>query len=361
MDGYAVRSEDLATVPAKLRVIEQVQAGNFPTLPVNAGEATRVTTGAPVPDGADTVIRFEDTDNGTESVDIRDARDLHMNVRPIGEDFHQGDILLHAGTEVTPAALGVLAAGGAHRVKVYRRPTVAVVSSGNQLVMTDRFDAVERSERIVSSNSYTLPALVRGAGGSPFDFGIAQDSEESLEQKIDAARGCDLIITSAGISVGEHEHTRRVMESLGVDLKFWKVRIRPGAPLAFGLLDGTPWISLSGNPVSAIVTFELFVRPAIRKMRGYTTLFPSSFRVRTSEPITTKAPVTHFLRAVVTAGDDIPNARLVRTQNAAVLSTLIEANALLVIPHDQHHIPAGEILQAIPLTGEILRSSRFPV
>jgi molybdopterin molybdotransferase len=238
---------------------------------------------------------------------------------------------------------------------------VAVVSSGNELVMVDRVDAVERGERIVSSNSYTLPALVRDAGGSPFDFGIAQDSEESLDQKIEAARGCDLIITSAGISVGEHDYTRRVMESLGVDLKFWKVRIRPGAPLAFGMLDGTPWIGLSGNPVSAMVTFELFVRPAIRKMRGYMTLFPSSFRVRTTEPITTHAPLTHFLRAVVTAGDDLPNARLVRTQSSAALSTLIEANALLVIPHDRQEVSAGEILQAIPLSGEILRSSRFPV
>jgi molybdopterin molybdotransferase len=163
------------------------------------------------------------------------------------------------------------------------------------------------------------------------------------------------------VSVGEHDYTLRAMESLGAEIKFWKVNIRPGAPLAFGIVNETPWIAMSGNPVSAIVTFELFVRPAIRKMRGHDTLFPISFPVRVDQAITTHAPLTHFLRAVVRAGPDLPKARLTKSQSSAALTTLIEANALLVVPHDRQHVEAGEVLDAIPLSGSILRSPLFPV
>jgi molybdopterin molybdotransferase len=362
MDGYAVRAQDITTTPVALRVVDHVVAGRFPSREIGPGEAAKVMTGAPVPNGADSVIRFEDTSNGTRIVEIYDMRDLGRNVRPLGEDFRTGDLLLGAGSEITSAAVGLLASAGIQTVNAYRRPTIAVISSGDELVMLDRFDHVLRGERIVSSNSYTLPALVRDTGGVPYDFGIAADSEESIRQRIDAARGCDLIITSAGISVGEHDYTRSAMASLGVDLKFWKVQIHPGAPLAFGTLDGTPWIGLSGNPVSAMVTFELFVRPAIHKMRGYNSVFPISFPVKIVEPIITQAPLMHFLRAVVmTDQSGLARARLTGTQSSAALSSMVTANALLVIPPDRQHIPAGEILKAIPFGGSILRGQEFPV
>jgi len=361
MDGYAVRSADLTTLPCRLRVVGGVVAGAFPENDIGTGEAMRVMTGAPIPASADTVIRFEDTDSGTSVVEIRDGRDLGKNVRPRGEDYSEGDVLLPAGHEVSAAAIGVLASTGISTVRVFRRPTVGIVSSGDELVMLDRFDAVRRGERIVSSNSYTLPALVREAGGVPLDFGIAEDSTEAIQQKIEAARGCDLIITTAGVSVGEHDYTRHAMEQLGAELDFWKVRIRPGAPMAFGTLDGTPWIGLSGNPVSAMVTFELFVHPAIRKMRGCDAVFPTSFRAQLETPVTTSAPLTHFLRAVTYSTPQGAMVRQVSTQSTGALSSLVRANALLVVPHDRQQLDAGETVTVIPFGTGALHTHHFPL
>jgi molybdopterin molybdotransferase len=347
MDGYAVRSADLARLPVKLRVIESVAAGAFPTRVVGPGEATQIMTGAPVPEGIDTVIRVEDTDAGALSVEIRDARDAGKNVRPRGEDIMAGQVAIAAGTPLGAAQIGVLASLGFAEVDVVRAPRVAILTSGDELVELDGFEQVRAGKKIVSSNGYTLQTLVRAAGAEPVYLGIAGDTPAAIRALLEKARECDMIITSAGISVGEHDHMRRVLEEMGAEMKFWRVRMRPGAPIGFGLLDGKPWIGLPGNPVSTMVTFELFARPAIHKMRGHTKLFRRPVSVVLDEAVTTNADLTHFLRAVVTVRDGRISARLTGPQSSGILTSMSNANALLVVPADRRSVPAGETLHAI--------------
>ena len=364
MDGYAVRGEDIDTAtrqrPVQLRVLETVAAGKFATRAVGPGEATRIMTGAPLPDGADTVIRVEDTDGGVETVTIRDARDARRNVRPRGVDFHVGDSLLEPGAALGAAQLGVLASVGRAAVDVFRRPRVAILGSGDELVDVDAFHEVLAGRKIVSSNGYTLQALVRTAGGEPVNLGVSPDDPASLRAHLQRSAGCDLILTSAGVSVGEFDYTRDVVEALGADMKFWRVRMRPGAPLGFGVLGSTPWIGLPGNPVSAMVTFELFVRPVIRRMLGHTRLFRRPLPVVLEERVTIGARLTHFLRAIVSTRDDgTATARLTGPQGSGILTSMSRANALLVVPEDRPTVDAGETLHALPLGDDAGLTTRF--
>ena len=349
MDGYAVRSAGLSP-GMSLLVIETVPAGGFPALPLRTGEATRIMTGAPVPEGADGVIRHEDTDNGRKHVVINDVRDRGRNIRKAGEDFRAGEKILEKGQALTTAGVGVLASAGVASVVVHRRPRVAILSSGDELVSLDDFSHDLAGRRIISANSITVASAVREAGGEPVDLGIARDDPASLREKLDAARDADLIVTTAGISVGDHDHVRDAVVSLGGRLDFWKVRMRPGAPLAFGTLHGKPWLGLSGNPVSAIVTFELFARPVIRRMLGSPNLFRATIPVQLSERVTLSAPLMHFLRAVIRTDDgNALTATLAGSQSSAVLTALARANALLILPGDRLEYAAGEIHRALPL------------
>jgi molybdopterin molybdotransferase len=359
MDGYAVRSADLSRVPVTLRVIETVAAGRSPTRAVGAGEATRIMTGAPVPEGIDTVVRQEDTDGGTTTVEIRDARDSGKNVRPRGEDIVEGRVAIAACTPIGAAQIGVLASLGFAEVSVTRAPRVAILTSGDELVELDGFDQVRAGKKIVSSNGYTLQTLVRAAGAEPVYLGIAHDTPESLRALLEKARSCDMIITSAGISVGEHDHMRGVLREMGADMKFWRVRMRPGAPIGFGLLDGKPWIGLPGNPVSTMVTFELFARPAIQKMRGQTKLFRRPVPVVLDEAVSTNADLTHFLRAVVTVRGGRNTARLTGPQSSGILTSMSIANALLIVPADRRMVSAGERLNAILIGDDAELASEF--
>ena len=362
MDGYAVRSADITPVmtgqKVKLRVVGTIAAGDFAKRPLKRGEAMRIMTGAPIPDGADSVIRKEDTDGGSEKVEIRDARDVWKNIRPAGEDYQRGDTLAKRGFPLKPALLGVLASTGVAEVKVFRRPQVAIISSGDELVDIDDFEQVEAGRRIISTNSYTLEALTRVAGGIPRDLGIAADTKASLRRKLEGAEGSDLVLTSAGVSVGDMDHTRDVFEELGGELKFWKVRMRPGAPLAFGLLRGVPWIGVSGNPVSAMVSFELFVRPALRKMQGHAALFRRTVAVTLEEEVRIAAKLTHFLRAVVTrAQDGTLTARLTGLQSSAALTSMAKANALLIVPETSARVAKGSKLNALMLDQSLEETS----
>lgn len=366
MDGYAVRSADIAGAsvanPASLRVLETIAAGGFATLPVGAGEATRIMTGAPLPDGADSVVRVEDTDGGTERVEIRNDRDARRNIRPRGEDFQEGDVVIGTGAPLAAAQLGVLASLGLGAVDVYRRPVVAIAGSGDELVDLDRFHEVLAGLRIVASNSYTLSALVTQAGGVPLNLGNAKDSPDALRTLLAGAGGADLLVTSAGASVGEFDYTREVLSSLGAELGFWRVRMRPGAPIGFGMLGDMPWIGLPGNPVSAMVTFELFVRPVIRRMLGHARLFRQPLTVVVEEPVTIGAKLTHFLRAVVRVRDDgVLSARLTGPQGSGILTSMARANALLVVPEDRPRTETGGTLHALPLGEEAALSETFAI
>ncbi len=351
MDGYAVRSQDIANLPARLQVISEIAAGGFPTRAIGPGECMRVMTGAPVPDGADTVIRHEDTDNGHDFVVVRNSRDLGRNIRLRGEDFTAGSSIFEAGETLSVAHVGALAAAGCRKIDVYRRPRVAIISSGDELVELRDFKTKLAGHKIVSSNSITLAALIENAGGTAIDLGIAKDDLQSLRERFERARDVDFIITSAGISVGDHDHVRDVVNALGGEIDFWKVQMRPGAPLAFGMVNGVPWIGLSGNPVSAIVTSILFVEPAIRKMLGMKSIFRRTFEARAGHSITLAAPLMHFLR-VRTESDEsgASVARFAGSQSSGVLTAMARANSLLIIPPDNLEIAEGEIHRAMPLS-----------
>ena len=362
MDGYAIRSADITPVmsgePVKLRVVATIAAGGFAPRPLKRGEAMRIMTGAPIPEGADSVIRKEDTDGGSGKVEIKDARDVWKNIRPAGEDFQRGDLLAKHGTPIRPALIGVLASTGVSKVKTFKRPRVAIISSGNELVEIDDFDEVVAARRIVSTNSYTLDALTRVAGGIPVDLGIAADTKASLRRKLESARDCDLILTSAGVSVGDLDHTRDVFNALGGRQKFWKVKMRPGAPLAFGMLDDIPWLGVSGNPVSAMVSFELFVRPVLRKMQGHTALFRRTVMVTVEEDVKIGAKLTHFLRATVTRREDgVLVARLTGHQSSGALTSMAKANAPLIVPETSPKVAKGSQLKALMLDQSLEETS----
>jgi molybdopterin molybdotransferase len=357
MDGYAARGSDVRgaseSQPVRLRVVEQLPAGHFPSRSIGPGECARIFTGAPLPEGADSVIRQEDTDGGADFVTILKDRDVEVNIRRIGEDIRNGSTVLHSGAELGPAQLGVLASLAVAHPLVYRRPRVAILGSGDEIVDIDQPEAILSGRKIASSNTHTLVAMVRQAGGEPVNLGIARDTPESLRDHLTRARDCDLLVTTAGISVGEHDYVRAVLEQLGGELRFWRLRMRPGAPVGFGLLGEKPWIGLPGNPVSTMVTFELFVRPAIRKMMGHALPFRRSVRVTAAEPISVKPRLQHFLRGVVTEGRSGPEARLTGPQGSGILTSMVQANALLITPEGQFDTPAGTPLDALILNDPV--------
>jgi molybdopterin molybdotransferase len=364
MDGYAVRSADITPVMGgervTLRVVATIAAGEFAPRPLKRGEAMRIMTGAPLPEGADSVIRKEHTDGGKKKVEIRDALDVWKNIRPAGEDYQRGDVLAKRGAPIRPGLLGVLASSGISKVRAFRRPRVAIISSGDELVDINDFDEVIAQRRIVSSNSYTLEAMTRVAGGIPVDLGIAADTKASLKRKLEGARDCDLILTSAGVSVGDLDHTRNVFEELGGEQKFWKVKMRPGAPLAFGMLKDIPWLGVSGNPVSAMVSFELFVRPALRKMGGHAALFRRTVTVTLEEEVKIGAKLTHFLRAIVRrTNDGTLVARLTGQQSSGMLTSMVKANALLIVPETSPKVAPGSQLHALMLDQSLDETSAF--
>ncbi len=364
MDGYALRAADVegatAEKPVSLTVLETVAAGAFPSRAVEAGSCTRIMTGAPLPEGVDTVIRLEDTDGGIERVSIRSDRDAGRNIRHRGEDITTGTRVLDCGQPIGAAQIGVLASVGASSVDVYRQPRVAFFGSGDEIVDLDRFSEALDGKKIVTSNSYTLHSLIRLNGGIPVNLGVARDDPKDIRARIDRAAGCDLLITSAGISAGEFDYLRPVLAEAGVTLDVWKVRMRPGAPLGFGWLAKMPWIGLPGNPVSTMVTFELFVRPVMRRMLGHTRLFRRPIPVTLEEPVKIGAALTHFLRAIVSVqANGTLSARLTGPQGSGILTSMSVANALLVIPEERPRVEAGETVNAILLSEDAQLATHF--
>lgn len=347
MDGYAVRSADLGSegTETELQVIESVAAGQFPSRSVGRAQATRIFTGAPLPQGADSVIRQEDTvEPFNGRVTIRDSRDATKNVRRKGEDIRKGDVVLARGATLGPAQLGVLASIAVDRPLVYRAPTVAFMGSGDEIVDLDQKEAILAGTKIATSNSYTLDALIRRSGAVPVNLGLARDTKESLREHLSGAAGTDLLVTTAGVSVGEHDFMRDVLQESG-ELKLWRIAMRPGAPVGFGRYKGVPWIGLPGNPVSTMVTFELFVRPAIRRLQGHPLPFRRTVPVTVREPITLGPKLRHFLRVIVEERD----ARLTGPQGSGILTSMARANALLIVPAELSSVAAGTVLQALVL------------
>jgi molybdopterin molybdotransferase len=308
-------------------------------------------TGAPVPSGADSVIRIEDTDGGQTTVVVRATRDSGRNIRRSGEDVRAGQRPVAAGTRLDPAHLGVLASIGAAEIEVYRKPRVAILVTGDEIVDVDCFEEVLAGRRIVSSNSYTLRALLERAGADVLDLGIATDEQSVIDARLMDATGCDLLVTSGGVSVGAFDLTRQAVRNVGGEILVDRVRMRPGAPLGFGTIGRMLWLGLPGNPVSAAVTFEVFGRAILRRLSGETACFPALIPVRVADEIAVPPQLTHFMRVVISVGDGFLEARLTGSQSSGMLTSVAMANGLLVVPEGTGDLKAGSRLRAI-LKGE---------
>ena len=356
MDGYAVRAADVrgasADQPVTLRIVESIAAGQFPTQRIGAGEATRIFTGAPLPPGADGVIRQEDTDRSGDEVVVKSDRDAGRNFRLAGEDLKKGARVFRYGTVLGAAQIGVLASMAKATVTVHRRARVAIVASGDEIADLDQVAEIRAGRKTASSNSYTLHALIRDTGAVPVPMGIAADTLESMRGMLErAAAEADVIVSTAGVSVGEHDFVRDALIALSATIDFWRVRMRPGSPLGFAHVGRVPWIGLPGNPVSTMVCYELYVRAAIRRMQGHRALFRQPLPVTLAEPVKTGGKLMHFLRAIVTDKDGRRTAKLTGPQGSGILTSMALANALLIVPEDRAEVSAGETLMAIPLAG----------
>ena len=345
MDGYAVRRADLQGVssasPKTLSVAFEVPAGGHAERPLEAGEAARIFTGAPLPPGADAVVMQEDTDYGAARVEVRVEPAERDNVRDGGEDFEIGDRLIEAGTVLGSAHQGVLASVGRTIVSVHQQPRVAILSGGDELVEPDR---PANDGQIVSSNSYTLAAQCREVGAVPTYLGIAEDRPEEIERRLRAGLSADVIVSSAGVSVGDHDHVRDVLEKLGCRLQFWGVKMKPGYPLVFGTIEstGTLVFGLPGNPVSTAVTFEQFVRPALRRMMGHRAIYRPVVHARLASGYRKKAGRLHFVRVSLEQDQEGLVATPTSNQSSGVLTSLIRGQGLAIAPIDATVLEAGE-------------------
>ncbi|MCC6241255.1 MAG: molybdopterin molybdotransferase MoeA [Gemmatimonadaceae bacterium] len=364
MDGYAVQRADLTDAspahPALLPVVGTIAAGADPARlgVLSHGTAMRIMTGAPVPPGADTVIRVEDTDtqtrDGVEYVAIRDARDAtgRGNIRPHGEDVAEGAQVFRAGERIRAAHIGVMASLGYAQISVMRRPRVVVMCGGDELVLLDQFAEVQAGRRIVSSSSYALPVLLRDAGADvtvlPLVPDTLADTMQAIEQAL--ALGCDLLVTTGGVSVGAYDYTRDALAALGGVVDFWRAKIRPGGPVGTGTVRGTRWLGLPGNPVSTMVTATVFAWPLLQRLGGYAEQPLRSVRVIMHDVVETPAPLTYFVRVRLTPRDDGQyDAHTAGPQGSNLLHTMAVADALLMVPENCRATLPGTMFDAVLL------------
>lgn len=362
MDGYAVRRADVLGAnlinPVVLPVLTTIVAGSSERPTIVEGTCARIMTGAPMPPGAEAVVRVEDTDRGVRSVRITDDRDVRApagNVRARGEDMRAGDAVFAKGTSIGALQVGVLASIGAATVAVHQLPRVVVISTGDELVDVEQFEDVRAGRRIVASTRYALPPWLSAIGAQVRVVPLLPDKldvvRDAIAAELDA--GCDLLITTGGVSVGAHDYTREALNQLDADIAFWRARIRPGGPIGVGTVRGVPWLGLPGNPVSTMVTAELFARPLLRRLGGHTTDGRLTLRVRVAETMKAGVGLTHLLRVVVSRTEDGSlAARAAGAQGSNLLRTMAIANALLIVPEDRASADAGEMLDAI-IIGDI--------
>ena len=339
MDGYAVRSADLVQVPVTLEVIEDIKAGDMPGKIVQPGQCARIMTGAPVPQGADAVMRVEDTQEISANLIqvITTIKDGH-DVRPQGVNMRNRVVVLSAGTEITPGVIGILATVKITQMQVYRRPRVAILSTGNEL---EAINAPVDMNKIPDSNTYALMAQVQALGITPALLGIARDDPLELEHYLKLGLEYDVLLVSGGTSVGVHDYVRPTIEKLGVSMKFWRVAMKPGHPLAFGTTGKTAVFGLPGNPVSSMVCFEEFVAPALRRMMGHPRLFRRTVSARLAHPLKMRPGRTEFVRVQLTHDDTGYVASSTGTQSSGVLLSMARADGLLVMPSDSTGLAAG--------------------
>jgi len=330
MDGYAVRAADTARSPVRLNVVDTVTAGMMPSRSLGAGEAIRIFTGAPLPAGADAVIPQEDTDATDGHVTLKASVTTGAYVRPRGEDLRVGDAVLVPGVALGPAEIGLLATLGHSQVLVHRQPRVAILSTGNELAELGREPG---PGQIPNTNSYSLFAQVIEAGAAPMNLGIASDRLESIEERLRWGESADVLLSSAGVSVGDLDLVKTALTRAGAELHLWQVSMRPGKPITFGSLGQRAVFGLPGNPVSAMVTFELFVRPALRRLAGFTAIHRMRLSARALTPIPNPGSRRGYLRVTLERGREW-GARLTGDQGSAILTSMVRADGLAVVAGD---------------------------
>jgi len=343
MDGYAVRAVDTTAAPSTLTVVGAVMAGAMPARPVAAGEAMRIFTGAPLPAGADAVVPQEDTDAEDGHVMLKVAVETGAYVRLRGEDLRIGAAVLGPGVALGPAEIGVLASLGHTQVLVHRRPRVAILSTGNELAELGREPG---PAQIPNTNTYSLFAQVLEAGGEPMNLGIAADRLESIEERLRWGAPADMLLSSAGVSVGDLDLVKAALTRAGAELHLWQVSMRPGKPITFGSLHGRPVFGLPGNPVSAMVTFELFVRPALRRMGGLNGIHRPRLAAKALAPIANPGSRRGYLRVTLERDGSRWGARLTGEQGSAILTSMVRADALAVVAGDTV-VQTGEEVEVI--------------
>jgi molybdopterin molybdotransferase len=363
MDGFAVRSEDLRQEhaiekPVILKVIEEVPAGKTAKKTVGPGQAIRIMTGAPLPSGADAVVKVEETEPSTDCVKVFKPIEPRVNVRPQGEDVKKGDCIIRKGTQIRSAEAGMLAILAKPFVLVYQQPRVAILSTGDELAdLDERFS----EDKIINSNSYGIAAAVQEAGGIPILLGIAGDQPEALKEKIAHGLNADILVLSGGVSMGDYDFTKAVFKELGAEMNFWKLAIRPGQPLAFGKIQDTLAFGLPGNPVSSMVTFEQLVRPSILKMSGLHRIERPIVQAQIQERFTKRNDRRHFLRGVLTREDGVFKVRTTGEQGSGILTSMVKANCLIDVAEDIEKLNPGDPVNVQVLTNHIWTNEPPPI
>lgn len=342
MDGYAFSHPGKGGTNARFKVVEEIAAGHPGLKSVGDGEASKIMTGAPIPAGADTVIQVEECVRDGEFVTFNALPAKGANVRRAGEDVREGMMILPSGTRVRPAEIGMLAAMGRSYVRVHRRPRVAILATGDEIVEIDR---IGKGDMIVNSNSHGLWAQICEAGGEPVMLGIGRDDPEGLLEMLARANGCEIVVTTGGVSMGDYDYVPEVLERWGVELKVRKVAMKPGKPVVFGRKGGVAVFGLPGNPVSAMVSFEQFVRPLIRKLCGATRLFRPVITAVLDERaggVRARGDRMEFIRCRVEAVDGRYLVTATKARESGMLSTLVKANGLMILDPEVLEVRPGD-------------------
>lgn len=345
MDGYAVRASDVATVPVTLKIIGAAPAGSAFAGTVGAGEAVRIFTGAPVPDGADAIVIQEDTTAADGKVTVKEGAPAGRYIRVAGLDFKAGDVGITAGRRLTARDIGLAAAMNVPWLRVRRRPRIALLATGDEIARPG--DPVGPNQ-IVSSNTYALAAVVRALGAEPVLLGIAKDTVEDTLAKVEGARGADLLVTTGGASVGDHDLVQKALATQGLAVDFWKIAMRPGKPLMWGRLGDLPVLGLPGNPVSSLVCALVFLKPAIETLSGLDPEAATLLDARLGQDLAGNDQRQDYLRAKLARGDDgVPVATPFAKQDSSMLSLLAQSDGLIVRPAHDPARKAGEIMRVL--------------
>ncbi len=346
MDGYALRYSDTKGAspasPRSLKIIGELKAGGEFSGIIREGEAVKIMTGAPIPDGADAVIMIEDTQREGDMVAILKEVEDGENIRMVGEDVRKGSLIIKKGTRIRGAHAGMLAALGRVGVKVAKRPRVAILATGDEVI---NIGDEMRPGKVRNANAYSLSCQVVSAGGIPVNMGIARDNPDELKSKLSLCLQYDVVLTSGGVSMGEYDLVKNILLEMGMEQKFWKIAMRPGKPNLFGSIEGKPVFGLPGNPVSSMVGFELFVRPAIFRMLGQGLDDMIEVEAYLEEDIKKKKGLRFFIRAQTRWEKGRYVTRATGPQGSGILSSMVIANSLMILPEDSEFIKKGSMVR----------------